>query len=583
MKSRLVFLLFILSIMLISLTPILFASIGYAFRIYSPYPFYINGKLESPGIYYEGFGETLNVTFNDTQYQSSDSRCLLSGIQLNSTDASSNLPGVISYGKEGNYTYIVLDTSDFFETYLHPIYVKQYYVTVNYNQKIPNPPLLSGWYNNSYLINIHLPIIRNISPGYRYYIYQINVNGVPESYFHVGSPLNVEVLSQYQVFETFINNVTGILNGSVEKLSTGWYPYGDGLNLSSPLYIKEGVRDLVTGNLVGNVTLTKPVVINDSEITQFYLNFTSPTFIKINGTIQNVTGEWLNAGQHFLIVRAYPINQTYRYFSEGNLPDYCIGMYGPLNITDQRVIQYLLSFPVPVNVRLSNGTYMNFASQWINEGLTVQVLPQTVYTDRDEVRYVIPSQNFSAPGNLTYLKQYLLNIQSPIIAKVNGTNSTLSISWINAGTNVTLYKVYYINSTTRMFLLSTNTMGFIMNSPVNLSATYQLQDYVQIYGKYSTNVIYTFKSWEPYGSVIQVPSFVTYDGTLFQLNSTITSLAVRSPINISLTFEPLNITPTPIPPNGNSVSPNTIFIIASVVGIAAIAVLIYAVVTRRGQ
>ncbi|WOE50515.1 hypothetical protein [Sulfuracidifex metallicus] len=50
-------------------------------------------------------------------------------------------------------------------------------------------------------------------------------------------------------------------------------------------------------------------------------------------------------------------------------------MYGPLNITDQRVIQYLLSFPVPVNVRLSNGTYMNFASQWINEGLTVQVLP----------------------------------------------------------------------------------------------------------------------------------------------------------------------------------------------------------------
>ncbi|BBG27674.1 hypothetical protein IC007_2228 [Sulfuracidifex tepidarius] len=584
MKTKIVFLSFIVSFII--LVMVLLSTVnavsyeGYGLRIYSPYPFYINGKLVSPGTYYEGFGEVVNLTFPTYFYKDSVSRCYLNSIDLNESNAESNTPGVLELYNSSNSTIIVLNTSDFYETYVTPRYLQQYYVNVTYNLQLPEAPIKSGWYDSQFLFNIHLPLIENISSNYRYYTYEILVNGVPESYFHVGSPLNIKILSYYQVYEKFINNITGYLNGTLVKLSTGWYNYGDDLNLTSPLYTGVGSRLIIWGNEVGNFKLTSPITFDDNETNQFYVNFTSPTFIKSNGLIYETTGQWFNESQKFMIESSYPINATYRYFSEGNYPRYCVGVYGSMNITDKQVVQYLLTFPVQLEVQLSNGTEMTFSSQWINVGTTVHVLPQTAYADEGKVRYIVPSQNFSRPEELQYLKQYLLNVQPSIVAMVNGTNTTIGVTWMNAGTNVTLYKVYYINSTTRMVLLSSNTMSFIVNSPMNISAVYQLQDLVQVYGKYSTSIIYSFNNWEPYGSTVTIPPLLSYDKTLFQLNSTVNTILVNSPKFLNLSYDPFNVTSS----NGivnNQSNSNFTFILVSVIGIAAIAVLVYTVLIRR--
>jgi hypothetical protein len=494
-------------------------------EIISNYPFYFNGNLVPPGKY-EYVCPNYNITFEKIINATSSARVYLIGVYINGTFT--------------NKSMIILHGSSIGPTIIQSYYIQQYYVNVS--SPVPSP-IQSGWYNKSERLSI--PSNYYYQTGLtRYVLLGILVNGTPENSIVVNSPLNVKLFFKVQYYVNTTSRLFGYINGQFSLISPNWYDSDTNLTIPEFIYINNLTRLYTYGNVTGQITLTSPLIIGDTQITQYYVKVINPIPAIINGKNSTLTSGWYNESEKIYIPNTIPLINGYRIAIFGNVTGYNTIQF-PLVVYDKEVLQYLVNFPFEVNVKISNGTEATVMSLWVDNGTTVTVPIQYHYFSNVS-RALVFYQNLTKPnfGSLNYITQYLVQVALPIPASINGINETLTTGWYNQSTNIFIYKVVYLTNSERILVIKINAYNISsLNSPVNINDYYIFEYLINITAYYGTSgsVIYTVNLWEPANSTFQIPSVYEFDGTIFQIspkNSTI--FYVTKPVIEQVVYYPVN-------------------------------------------
>jgi len=512
----------------------------YVLEVSSIFPFEINGVSYPPGNYYLMYRGIANITFFNLYYQSNTSRLHLIGINFNGTflNSSSEIIGILKIYSKNNFTSVIVNTTELFYTHISSLYDKEFYVIVNARH---GSPISSGWYASGELLTI--PLGDTYQNGsIRYIISHVLVNGTQKTSFNVNSPLIVNVTYLVEYLVNFSKPTYAYMNGSLEIMSSQWLPNDTQLAIPKYINLTRDTRIFTTGNLTGVVYINKPIIINDTQIFQYYVNVKDPVIAKINGNYTNFTSNWYNAGTQIFIPPYFPLINDYRIAIYGNLT----GMFtieSPLIINDRENIQYYLQFPFPLQISLSNGTLYYGTNIWINNGTYAIIYSQIRYIN-NVTRAIVIQQVFNSPnfGKLNYILQYFVTSNLPLPVSINGTNTTLTNGWFNQSTEFYVYPVYYVNSTERIVILYINYRNITLLSPLYFNVYYIKEYLVNIEGYYSHLVILDEKLWEPYGSIVQIPLQYEYEGIYFESNSTTNQYYIFGPSNITIYYKPIDIT-----------------------------------------
>jgi len=511
----------------------------YKIRIISDTSFLVNGTLYKPGTYYfANISHIINITFFTYVYQTNFSRVQLQGVYINNTYVNASIIGskIFNLNFNNKTLVILVNTTNITTTTIVPSYVREYYVTVN--SKYPTP-ITSGWYiageyeglSSSYFY-------RNGST--RYVVSNMYVNDTRTFSFRVFSPLTVNISFITEYLVNFTKPVYGYNNGTFQLLESNWYENGTVLSIPTYINTTYDTRLFTYGNLTGLIILNKPIIINDSQITQFYVKTESTIVGDINNVLTNITSNWYNISTKFFIPTTIPLKNDYRLATYGGMTGTFI-LYSPLVINDVQVLQYYLEFPFNVNIELPNGTRLYTNNLWVNNGSIAVVSNQTTYIN-DQIRAIVPLQVFNSPNfnKLNYTYQFLVTTNLPTPVTINGENITLTSGWFNQNTSIIIYKTYYENTFTRIVILSSNIKNITLGGPTYISVYYIYQYLVTIKGYYenTSSIIFSENLWEPYGGSVSIPTTYSYDGVNFNLIQGNSMYYVTSPLNITLHYAP---------------------------------------------
>ncbi|NON61719.1 hypothetical protein [Acidianus sp. RZ1] len=495
-------------------------------RVVSASPFLINGTISPAGTYVLRFNNTVNITFFKYFYLSNDSRLYLKGEYINNTLT--------------NVTTIVLSAQGGYTT-INTYYIKEFYVNVISTYPIP---VHGGWYEYGQYVKVKLPyfyqigLIREVLTQ----VYANNSRVNPP--IRVNGPLTVTFSFSTEYFVNVTCPVYGYINGTLSRVLSNWYPSGTIFNIST-VYVSPYVKYITSGNLVGIITLNSPIIINDTQTQLDYVTFLRPVFGYVNGIAETIYSQWFNYST-LINIPAFINNGNYRINTVGNVTgEYRVS--GPTIVNDFQYKQYLVKFPFPLEIYISNGTTSRTDSAWIYEGDNVKVLPQIYYLT-PLIRYIIQEQTYNSPNiHLNYTTQYYVTVSYPIPAEINGENTTLSSGWFNQSTSIYIYKTYYVTNNTRIVILNSNTY-FIpsLQSPTFIQIYYIKEYLVSLQGIYgnSSTVLFTNQIWDSYNATVYVPQVIEHGGILFLLNSTKSTYVVTDPLNITAKYLPI-IEPSP--------------------------------------
>ena len=171
-------------------------------------------------------------------------------------------------------------------------------------------------------------------------------------------------------------------------------------------------------------------------------------------------------------------------------------------IVPQYVLQYYLYFPFQLNGYV-NGTLTTIESGWYNAGTEIQIPAQNVTSNG--VLYEVLGTSFvvNAPSyTLYYVPYYYVKVSQPVPANINGVNRTLTSGYYSAGTKIIIYRYYYLNSTTR-YLINTNVSEVVVNSPVTIAVSVELQYLVTVNLPNGT-----ITEWATRGSALPLPEII---------------------------------------------------------------------------
>ncbi|QGR20403.1 thermopsin [Stygiolobus azoricus] len=172
----------------------------------------------------------------------------------------------------------------------------------------------------------------------------------------------------------------------------------------------------------------------------------------------------------------------------------------------------------------------------------------------------------SSPGVILviYYQQFYINV-SPLpfspIALIDGKNVSLSSTWLNYSTTVTVENLsYYANSGERYLILSVYpSSNFTVNSPLNVTIKYVTQFYVKVVSPIplfalvnGSNVSFT-SGWYNYGDVVHIENLTYYLNylerevpvTILPSNLVINSSKVVTVVTVTQYFVLLN-SPVPV-------------------------------------
>ncbi len=547
-NMKYVLLVFILAILLALILPLFdlesYASSSYEIRITSNYPFSINGTPHNPGTYYLNNLSTItNITFLRLLYQGNFSRAQLQGIYINgkfiNCTSSTNF---YQLNYSNTSVVIIISTKGISSITIQSSYIKQYYVKVNSQYPLP---IVSGWYDSGY----HKSVSSNYiyyNGSTRYVLTGMYINGTKSYSLTVNSPLIINTTFITEYFINFTKPIYGYNNGTFEFLRSEWLENGTILLVPQYINITNTTRLFTFGNLTGLILIDKPLIINDSQITQYYVKSENIIQGYINDKFSNITSNWYNSSTRFFIPLTIPLQNYYRIETYGNI----IGEFTlihPIIINDVQDLQYYLQFPFPLNLQISNGSKVSVESIWINNGNIVSVPNQIVYITSKE-RAIVSQQNFSSPnlGKLNYTLQFLVYANLPTPINVNGENMTITSEWFNQSSKIILYNIYYINNFERIVILSSNIQNVTVHGPIYIDVYYIYQYLVSIKGYYenTSSIILNENLWEPYESNISIPATYSYEGAYFKLIQGNDIYYVTSPLDISVHYAPQNITIT---------------------------------------
>ncbi|BCU67927.1 thermopsin [Sulfolobales archaeon HS-7] len=196
-----------------------------------------------------------------------------------------------------------------------------------------------------------------------------------------------------------------------------------------------------------------------------------------------------------------------------------------LTVSPYYVNEYYLTVPVIINATV-NSTSTELTSGWFVQGTTIHVDNNTIYlskVEREVITSVSTGLDFTVDQPLTVqvktLTQFLVTVNSPIPVRalINGTNTTLLSGWYNANTTFHVLNLTYSPSTgTRYVILSAKPLEFVLDNGVNVTVTYQKQEYltvnspIPLKGYFNSTSFNVTSGWYPYDSSITVANNTYY-------------------------------------------------------------------------
>ncbi|MBW9141568.1 MAG: hypothetical protein K1T65_07805, partial [Candidatus Aramenus sp.] len=175
------------------------------------------------------------------------------------------------------------------------------------------------------------------------------------------------------------------------------------------------------------------------------VNSSIPTYALVNGTNATLTSGWYNAGTKIEVENVtYYLSPDTRFLLLNISPSQSLTVDSPITLSLDYLEQFLVNVtPSGLVYAKVNGKEELFTSGWYNAGSNVTVYPLVQYNGTGErvvVVSVSPSNSFEVEGptsvHVNAVFQYYVYVNSPIptYALVNGTNTTLTSGWYNAGT-----------------------------------------------------------------------------------------------------------------------------------------------------
>ncbi|MCY0859810.1 MAG: thermopsin [Sulfolobaceae archaeon] len=536
-----------------------------------------SGVVTSPGTisayYYNEYYVTVNSPIQINAYINGTEEPLTSGWYIQGTTIS-----IINQTEYINpqERIVITSVSPSLEVVVNsPINLKvntltQYYVTVE--SPIPlyalingtNETFSSGWYNANTEVQVE-NITYYPSRGERFIITFIS----PET-FTINSPqmVTVKVLEQFYVNVSSLLPIYALINGTNETLRAGWYNANTSIEVENIThYVSNDIRYVITYISPESFKLSSPETIIVKYLEQFYVKVTSqlPIYALINGTNETLRTGWYNANTSIRVenITYYPSKGERIVLTYINLKNFVLD--SPQSIETKFLVQFYVNVSsiVPLYAFV-NGTNMTLESGWYNANTSIKVENITYYVVPGEERYVMVKINLVSftvdkPFKViaSFIKQYYINVSSnmPIKAYVNGTETILNSSWINAGSIIKVINYTYYVTPEERLVPTYIPPTVVVNSSYTINVPTVTQYLVTING---------VSSWYNKGSTItlkaNVPFYMVgeFVGTYnVSVGSTIT---VNSPINETL-VESINV------PVVGSIAGAVIVVIAVVIGL----------------
>ncbi|EWG06599.1 MAG: thermopsin [Candidatus Aramenus sulfurataquae] len=368
----------------------------------------------------------------------------------------------------------------------------------------------------------------------------------------VSSPGTISVFYNYEFNVTVLSliPVYALVNGTNTTLKTGWYIIGTTINVENLTYYVNSQERYVIASVYPSekVTVASPLILEVYAIRQYYVTVNSPipVYALVNGTNVTLVTGWYNAGD---VVKVE--NVTYYPYAGArdvivSISPQSFTVTSPEEVTVSVMPQYYVNLitEVPIHA-LVNGTNTTFKAGWYNKGTTIVVENLTYYPSQGS-RYVIvsvmPSERLTLEGpvNLVVIsiKQYYVtvtvNSPIPVYALVNGTNTTLTTGWYNAGTEIQVENLtYYVNPQERYVPTSISPSTLKVNSPSSVDVTAVKQFLVTVNG---------VSSWYNQGSTVTLNANVPiYEVGKFVGTDNVSpgaTLVVNGPIHEQLVESP---------------------------------------------
>ncbi|AFZ71220.1 Thermopsin [Caldisphaera lagunensis DSM 15908] len=300
-------------------------------------------------------------------------------------------------------------------------------------------------------------------------------------------------------------------------------PYGE-YNINATLFAgSQGIEILHSSFNVsgGTVYVSSPVnfyVDGFSHLSGNY-EFTTP----VNLTFPNLYYQRNNSRMVFkyLIVNNKIVNSN------------TIVLYTNANVTAVYQQQYFVSFPFELKGYVNN-IYQTLNNNWYNEGDQI-IIPSQIIYNGSYTRYVIyKQQTYIINSSLNiippYYTQYYVKVNQTIPAEINGVNLTLSSNWFNKSSVITIFHIYYFNSTVRE-IINSNISKIVLEGPISIGiyALYQYLDVIILPNG-------TISNWFNSNYVITLPSMI-YNGSeeRYVLNQT-QQIVVNKAFNITPSY-----------------------------------------------
>ncbi|WP_338602463.1 hypothetical protein V6M85_02265 [Sulfolobus tengchongensis] len=421
------------------------------------------------------------------------------------------------------------------------------------------------YFNYRGLINVTFINFYYQSNTSRMHLIGINING---TLFNFSSSQLVRIAKIYVTnnFTSVIFNATQLYSTYVSPeyvrefyvivhdmygspVTTGWYLSGELLRIpQGTMYQNGSVRYIITHVYVNGsekfaFSVNSPLVVNITYLIQYLVNFSRPTTLYVNNSLETLNTEWLSNGTQLVIPQFIYLNKVSRIYTIGNVIG-LIYVTKPLFINDTQIMQYYLEVKYPIIAQINNSNYTNLTSNWYNYGTKIfipQYLPLingyrlVVYGNVTGIFTIVSPMIINDHEFIQYNLQFPFPLQ---ISVSNGSVYYISNIWVDNGTFVTVNpQIHYINNGTRAIIprqsFSSPNYGklnytiqylVVANLPVPLSVN-------------GTNVTIT-TAWFNQGTKIYIYPVYYFNSTvrLVFLNANYRNVTLSFPLNLNVYY-----------------------------------------------
>ncbi len=400
-------------------------------------------------------------------------------------------------------------------------------------------------------VNISFPETYPIAQGERLFLLYTLVNGMKSGdEIRLSSPGTYSVKAVYSLqYEVgFPFNVTVLVDNVKENFHYGWVDANSSVEVPSQIdSYAPGTRAIVSPL---NFTAYTPINVSLKYITQYLVRFPFNLTFKVGTQVYYLNSSWINLGAPvFIPGQIHYLNPEVRYVISSSKFE----VSSPINFTPLYVTQYLVRFPFNLTV-LVNSSETNFAQAWVNSSSIIASPPQQVVISKGVMYNVTPfSFQVRAPVNYTpsYIVNYYLNLSATIPAQVNGTNRTISSGYYPTGTQIQIFRVFYVTPDERDVIIS-NVSSLTVESPGSFQITLVRQDLLRLpfnmtfylNGERMTGTY----SWVNVSTLVGVPSQFIYVNSTERYSISGENFTMSTPEDLKLPY----ITEYLVTVNGNS-------------------------------